>query len=136
MSTSHSIIFFSKEITPTIQKIIDFARKEPFGRIYKEYKYEVYGGGLWVHTKGEKVDYFGIEENKKNKDLKCFFHIGSSNAVYETEDGRRFYYNYPFFHKLMEHIKDDNLEGIYLMCVRNEDKQKPKWTKEWNGEFI
>jgi hypothetical protein len=136
MSTSHNIIFFSKEITPTMKKIIEFGRKEPFPRIDKKYDVEYYSGGIWVHEKGVGFDYFGIDENKKHKGLKCFFHIGNSNIVYETGDGRRLYYNYPFFSRLMEHIKNDNLDGIYIMCVRNEDKQRPKWIKEWKGKLI
>jgi len=134
MSRSHNIIFFSKEITPTLQKMIDFARKQPHPFIEKEFEIERYQGGIWIHQKGEDFEYFGLEDIKKekHKELKVYMHIGNSNSVF-YDGKRKYYYNYPFFHKLMEHIKNDDLTGISIICTRNEDKQRPKWMNEWLG---
>lgn len=137
MSTTRSIIFFSKTLTPTVQKMIDFTKKEC---IYKPTKFDsdlVYGEeDVWIHSKGVNFEYFGIEEDySQRKDLKTFFHIGASNTVYK-ENNKRYFYNYPFFHKLMKHIENDYQGDLYIICLNNGEKVKPRWLSEWKGKFL
>lgn len=142
MSTSRDIIFFSKEKNPTIEKMIAFAErlfdpKNPYTKFVMDENLCCYSKeSVWIPTKGAGFKHFGMNNvPDKYKGLKSFIYVGSSNTVYE-DDGKRYLYNYPFFKKLMKHIKNDDVSDIYLFCKCNSQAAKPSWTKEWKGKFL
>lgn len=143
MSTSREIIFFSKDKNPTIQKMIEFSERlydktNKHTRFVFDKNLCCYGReDVWIHKKGADFSYFGMNNVPAKYDgLKSFIYIGQSNTTYEDDNGKSYLYNYPYFKKLMEHIKDDDVSDIYLFCKRNSQSEKPKWMNEWKGQFL
>ncbi len=142
MSTSRDIIFFSKDKNPTIEKMLKFSERlfdptKPHTKfVFDKNLFSYSREDVWVPAKGADFKYFGMYNvPEKFNGLKSFIYIGSSNTVYE-DNGKRYFYNYPYFAKLMEHIKDDDVSEIYLFCKINDRSARPAWMKEWKGKFL